>query len=237
MQSSWLDQQVDRLCTARQYTMAQREKEADLLPIFRQQCREMAEVCAEYGRFVRRLGRPIEEWQGLADIPPLPVTMFKHFELRAVPPESIVRELRSSATTGQSPSRIFVDKPTAFRQARALATVLAEHIGRQRRPFLVLDSPEAVAAGGELTARGAAIRGIANFASQTTFAMRGERDGDLVPDFHAVTDFFAANRDRPILIFGFTFIIWTRFVMEAERHGMRFDVPRRRYSTRAAGRS
>ena len=103
--------------------------------------------------------------------------------------------------------------------------MLGEHIGRQRRPFLVLDSPEAVAETGELTARGAAIRGIANFASQTTFAMRGGRDGDLVPDFDSVTDFFAANRNSPILIFGFTFIIWTRFVMEAERHGIRFDAP------------
>ena len=62
------------------------------------------------------------------------------------PPERIVRELHSSATTGQRPSRIVVDKTTAFRQARA-GSVLKEHVGGRRRPLLALDAAESASAG------------------------------------------------------------------------------------------
>ncbi len=101
--------------------MPQAEKDAVLTPILRELCPEIGRHCPPYARFLQRLGRSPAEWQSLADVPPLPVAMFKQFLLAAVPPEKIVRELHSSSTTGQQPSRIVIDKTTAFRQARALA--------------------------------------------------------------------------------------------------------------------
>ena len=79
--------------------------------------------------------------------------MFKRFLLAAVPPEKVVRQLLSSSTTGQEPSRIVIDKTTAFHQARALASILKEHLGGQRRPFLVLDARESAGEGDTLSAR------------------------------------------------------------------------------------
>jgi hypothetical protein len=148
--------------------------------------------------------------------------MFKHFELRAVTSSQIVRELRSSSTTGTAPSRIFIDKTTAFRQARALAALLKEHIGGERRPYLVLDSPAAAQAGHQLTARGAAIRGIGNFASSTHYAFRSLPGAELELDVESIESFFAASAKVRPLLFGFTFIVWTRFVLEAERRGWSF---------------
>ncbi len=185
----------------------------------------MANNCEAYSRFLCRIGKPVTEWQSLNDIPPLPVAMFKRFELRAVTPESIVRELHSSSTTGQMPSRIFIDKSTAFRQARALTSVLKEHIGGTRRPYLVLDAEKAIGKGEEMTARGAAIRGLGNFASVTEFAMDQLDNGLLVPDFDRVAEFLNKHQDRSILLFGFTYIVWTRFVLEAEKLGLSFNAP------------
>jgi hypothetical protein len=182
----------------------------------------VARRCPAYQRFLDRLGRSADAWPTAADVPPLPVAMFKHFLLSAVPPEQVVRELHSSSTTGQQPSRIVVDKTTAFRQSRALVSILKEHIGNRRRPFLVLDTADSVAAGDSLTARGAAIRGVGNFASQTVFAMRKDSSGDLAPQWDVIEEFFAANRGQPVLLFGFTFVVWTRFVLEAERRGAAF---------------
>jgi hypothetical protein len=217
-----LEQRVDDLIRGPQYARPQAEKDAILTPILRSLCAAVAERCPPYRRFLDRLGHAPDRWEKLSDVPPLPVTMFKRFELPAVPPEKIVRELRSSATTGQQPSRIFLDKTTAFRQTRALASILKEHIGSERRPFLVLDAPEIVAARENLSARGAAVRGIASFASETVFGLRKEASGDLTPDFDVVGAFFGKHAGAPVIMFGFTFMVWTRFVAEAEKRGLAF---------------
>ena len=148
-----LDQQVEALIRGPQYAMPQGEKDALLAPILMGLCRSVADRCPSYRRFLDRMGGNAGGWHTLADIPPLPAAMFKHFLLSAVPPEQIVRELHSSATSGQKPSRIVVDKTTAFRQSRALVSILKEHIGNKRRAFLVLDAADAVAEGSSLTAR------------------------------------------------------------------------------------
>jgi phenylacetate-coenzyme A ligase PaaK-like adenylate-forming protein len=218
------NEQVDALIRGPQYAMTQAEKDAVLTPILRDLCRDLSERCPAYGRFLTRLGANPDAWQSVADIPPLPAAMFKHFLLSAVPPEKVVRELHSSSTTGQQPSRIVVDKTTAFRQSRALVSILKEHIGNHRRPMLVLDAPEAVAAGDSLTARGAAIRGVGNFASETVFAM-SNAGGDLVPQWNRIEAFFAKNHGQPVLLFGFTFVVWTRLVQEAEHRGAHFAAP------------
>jgi len=220
-----LDQQVDALIRGPQYATEQADKDVLLLAVLRALCRDVAERCPPYRRFLEKLGGGVDAWQSTGDVPPLPMTMFKQFLLSAVPPEKVVRELRSSSTTGQQPSRIVVDKTTAFRQSRALVSILKEHIGRQRRPLLVLDEAESMGEGENLTARGAAIRGVANFASKTVFAMQPLSGNDLSPDWDRIEAFFAEHRDGPVLLFGFTFIIWSRFVCEAERRGLQCRAP------------
>lgn len=216
---------VDDLIGGPQYAMPQAEKDAALVPILRALCRDMAARCPGYGRFLQHFGGDPDAWRTTADVPPLPVEMFKRFTLSAIPPEKVIRQLHSSSTTGQRPSRIVIDKTTAFRQARALVSILKSHIGGHRRPLLVLDAPESAGAGEILTARAAAIRGIANFASETVFAMNRVRGDDLQADWDRVEAFFARHPDEPMLLFGFTFIAWTAFVLEAERRGRQWAAP------------
>jgi phenylacetate-coenzyme A ligase PaaK-like adenylate-forming protein len=220
-----MNEQVEALIHGPQYAAAQAEKDALLTPILRELCREVADRCPAYRRFLDRFGGDPCAWQSPADIPPLPVAMFKHFLLSAIPPEKVVRELHSSSTTGQQPSRIVIDKTTAFRQARALVSILKEHLGNHRRPFLVLDAADSLTEGDSLTARGAAIRGVGNFASETVFALDRTPSGDLVENGIRIADFFANHHGKPVLLFGFTFVVWTHFVLEAERRGAVFDAP------------
>jgi len=220
-----VNQKIEALIHGPQYAMTPAEKDAVLTPILRLLCRDMADRCPPYRRFLERFGGNVEAWRTTADVPPLPASMFKNFQLSAIPPEKIVRELLSSSTSGQVPSRIVIDKTTAFRQSKALVAVLKEHLGNQRRPYLVLDAPDSVAAGGSLTARGAAIRGVGNFASETVFAMTPTPSGDFSPQWDRIAEFFANHQGQPVLLFGFTFIVWTRFVLEAQRRGIAFDSP------------
>jgi hypothetical protein len=218
-----IDEQVEDLIRGPQYALGQAEKDHMLVGILQERCRMIAEACPPYGRFLDRLGPPPDGWRAVADVPPIPVSMFKHLLLSAVPPGDVVRELHSSATTGQTPSRIVIDKTTAFRQARALTSILKEHLGGQRRPYLVLDIAESAAVGDTLTARGAAIRGVGNFASETVFALRKTAEGDLEPDWPTIESFFRDHSQRQILLFGFTFMVWTRFVELAEQRGLAFE--------------
>jgi phenylacetate-coenzyme A ligase PaaK-like adenylate-forming protein len=217
-----VEQQVEALIRGPQYAMRQAEKDVVLTAILRELCAEIAGHCPPYGRFLRRLGPAPADWRTLSDVPPLPVSMFKRFSLAAVPPEKIVRQLHSSTTTGAQPGRIMVDKTTAFRQTRALASILKEHLGGHRRPFLVLDCEDSAGAGDTLTARGAAIRGVGNFASETVYAMNKQPDGNLAPDWPRIEDYFNRHGQEPVLLFGFTFVIWTAFVEEAERRAVKF---------------
>jgi phenylacetate-coenzyme A ligase PaaK-like adenylate-forming protein len=221
--SLYLEQQVDALIRGPQYAMRQAEKDAVLTEILRELCSEIARHCPPYDRFLHRLGPLPTDWHMVADVPPVPVAMFKQFLLSAVPPEKVVRQLHSSSTTGQQPSRIVIDKTTAFRQTRALASILKEHLGGHRRPYLVLDAEESAATGDTLTARGAAIRGVGNFASETVYGMNKQADGDLAADWPRIEEFFSRHGQEPVLLFGFTFMVWTRFVEEAERKGIKFQ--------------
>jgi phenylacetate-coenzyme A ligase PaaK-like adenylate-forming protein len=220
--SQSIEQRVDALIRGPQYAMRQAEKDVVLTSILRELCADIAQHCPPYDRFLRRLGRSPADWQTTSDVPPLPVSMFKQFLLAAVPPEKVVRQLHSSATTGQQPSRIVIDKTTAFRQARALVSILKEHLGGHRRPYLVLDAQESATAGDTLTARGAAIRGIGNFASETLYGMKKQANGDLISDWSCIEDFFQRHSQEPMLLFGFTYMVWTRFVEEAERRAVKF---------------
>jgi len=220
-----IDRRIEDLIRGPQYARPQAEKDAMLGPLLRELCRDMARRCPAYGRFLDRFGGDVDGWRAPADVPPLPAAMFKRFLLSAVSPEKGARELRSSSTTGQSPSRIVVDKTTAFRQSRALVSVLKEHLGNHRRPFLVLDAVESAGEGDGLSARGAAIRGIANFASETVYAMDRAGTDDLAADWTRIKDFFTRRRREPVLLFGFTYIAWRRFLTEARGRGLAFDAP------------
>ncbi len=216
---------VDSLIAGPQYGLAQAEKDVVLAALLRWLCEDVAQRCPPYRRFLDKLGGPPDAWRSPADVPPLPVSMFKRFLLTAVPPEKVVRELHSSSTTGQQPSRIPIDKTTAFRQSRALVSILKEHLGTQRRPFLVIDAAESVQSGDTLTARGAAIRGVGNFASETVFGLDLSSSGDLAENVDRIAGFFAKHGGGPVLLFGFTFIVWTRFVLALERLGVAFHAP------------
>lgn len=216
---------IDELIKGPQYRERQADKDVKLLAILKPLSATLAGACPPYRRFLERLGDPPDSWTTPADVPPLPVSMFKRYELRAVPEEKVVRELNSSSTTGDRPSRIFLDKTTSFRQTRALAAILKGHLGSERRPYLVLDAEEAAAASDRLVARGAAIRGIGTFASETVYGCDLDAGGDITADFDRIGDFIDRHPGEPVLLFGFTFMVWTRFVLEAEKRGIRFRLP------------
>lgn len=68
----------------------------------------------------------------LQELPFLPVRLFKSVDLCSAPPEEVGRVVTSSGTSGQIPSKIYLDALTADRQRHALAVIVSDFIGLSR---------------------------------------------------------------------------------------------------------
>jgi hypothetical protein len=185
------------------FSIPQAEKEALLLPALNALTRHHREKCEAYRRMLDAMGAP-KEAQTLAALPFLPAPVFKHMDLVSTQEKTML--LQSSGTSGQTPSRIFVDAETSARQSRALVETLRPLLGGKRLPFLVIDTRKIIADPATLSARGAGVLGLMKFGAQATFAL----DENLNPDLETIRSFVAKHGANPFLIFGFTFLIWSR---------------------------
>ena len=171
------------------------------------------ERCAPYRRILESSGiRPPFAF-ALEEVPALPVSLFKEFDLRSIDEGDVARVLRSSGTTGQVPSRVYLDTETSRLQARALVRIFQRVIGMQRLPMLIVDQDAVVGDHRSFTARGAGVLGLANFGRDHTYAL----DADMRMRWDAIDAFAQRHAGERVLIFGFTFMIWKHFVAELRR--------------------
>ncbi|HEY3360105.1 MAG TPA: hypothetical protein VGQ83_43035, partial [Polyangia bacterium] len=187
------------------YALAQREKEALLLPGLNALTALHRERCAPYGRFVAGAALPFAR---LEDAPYLPVTMFKAYELRSVADDELARVVLSSATTSGVSSRIYVDKDTADLQRISVHRILADFLGPEPRPYVVFDDRKTAAGRGSLSARGAALMALMPHASKFFFVMKDE-GGHLGldrPRLEQALDHAAGA--GAVLAYGFTTILY-----------------------------
>lgn len=166
--------------------------------------RHHAERCSLYGRLIREWEQRSAKPDLIENLPFLPVTVFKEFDLRSG--EGDVMAVRSSATTSGVASRVFSDKETRKRQSRSANRIWVDFVGDARRPYLVFDAEETVRGTAGLGARGAAILSLAHLASEFHFVM--QRDDDrLRLDQEALRRAADAIGDRPFLAYGFTYLL------------------------------
>ena len=74
-------------------------------------------------------------------------------------------------------------------------------------------------------ARGAAIQGLMPFGSQLTYCMHPNGDGSLALDRDKLTAFAAAHRDSPVLVYGFTYILWQYLVKPLVADSVNLEMP------------
>jgi len=163
-----------------------------------------AKKCLSYRHMLEAQGFTTDAVQSPADIPFLPVRLFKQLDLLSVAREEVVKTITSSGTSGQTPSRIFLNRTTAANQTKALTRIVTAVTGAQRMPMIVLDSPTVIKNRVLFSARGAGILGFSIFGRDRIFAL----DDDMQLDFDAVKQFLDKHAGGPVLIFGFTFMVW-----------------------------
>ena len=70
--------------------------------------------CVQYRKILNVLGFDLTINHNIEDFPPIPVRLFKNYELLSVKKSKIIKTITSSGTSGQSISKIFLYKPLIY---------------------------------------------------------------------------------------------------------------------------
>jgi phenylacetate-coenzyme A ligase PaaK-like adenylate-forming protein len=173
------------------------------------------ENCAEYRRILDAFGHDPYSRRGPGEQFMLPVGLFKSKELVSVSRSEIVKTMTSSGTANQAVSKVFLDRENVRSQTRVLTEILSSFIGRKRLPLIILDTPLVKTDRSIFSARGAGVVGFSMFGSDTFFAL----DENMKFDVGAAIDFVEKHRSSRILLFGYTYIVWSHVIRELRELG------------------
>ncbi len=189
------------------YSMDKNQKHKFLTDILKELSFHHYHNCNEYAKIIDGFGVSLDQINSYYDIPFLPVRLFKKYDLFSIKKEDIVKTMTSSGTTGQSVSKIYLDKNTSQNQTKTLTRIVNSYIGNSRLPMIILDSSAVVKNRAMFSARGAGILGFQMFGRDKIYAL----DENMQLDIESLNNFLEKHKNEEILLFGFTFMIWQHF--------------------------
>lgn len=207
---------LDDLIQQPQYSVPQKEKEAILLAELTRLGESHRKRSPEYARLTRVLFPGSADPHNLAELPYLPVGLFKEHLLSSIPESEIFRILQSSGTTGHTPSRIVLDRETAQLQTLALSRIMTSVLGPNRLPMILVESADLIRDRREFNARAAGLLGMINFGRNHFYAL----DASLELLLPELKEFLHRFGGEPFLVFGFTFLVWSRFYQQLVDAGL-----------------
>jgi hypothetical protein len=221
-----LEQKIESLVALPPYSLTPEEKTPRMLDVMRDALELVCRKHAGLQNYIRQWPIDFREATKIADLPYLPVAMLKaNPPLALIGPDEVKRTLTSSATTGQVPSRIVLDAQTSKRMTKGVVAILQDFIGSSRRPYLVVDVPGVTAAKGDLGARGAAVAGLQPFASEVSYCLRVEADGEPVLERDRLLQFAQKHVGSTVLVYGFTYMLWNHLVKPLLTDGTCLNLP------------
>lgn len=186
------------------YSFAEEEKSKRLIDVLQKLTLFHEENCEKYKNILKGINYKNNEVKYLKDLPYLPVRLFKELDLVSVSKEEIFKITTSSGTSGQTPSKIYLDKETVSYQQKVLAKIVSSFFEKNRLPLLIIDSPSVLKNREMFSARGAGILGFSMFGTKRIYAL----NDDMSINVEAITNFLNEFAEEEFLIFGFTFMVW-----------------------------
>lgn len=199
--------QFEKLLEYSPYELNKDQKKQLLTERLLTQTQRQGEDCPEYRLILNRVGFDEHKVDSYEDLPFLPVRVFKELALKSVPDDKVVKTMTSSGTTGQKTSKIYLDKTTSANQQKAMVKIVSDFTGSARMPMIIIDCPSVLRDRRMFSARGAGILGFSIFGSKRMYAL----DDDMNLNLTQLKEFLGKYKDRKILLFGFTFMIWQHF--------------------------
>lgn len=218
---------VDRLLDCQPYS-GSKDAETLFMQSLQEECVFHYEHNSMYRNFCDRKGFDPHKPFTIEEIPPVSVSVFKElgFKLNSVPQEELTLTLQSSATSGV-PSTVVIDKETSKRQAKAMIKVVGEFIGKERKPFLIMDIDPRSSYKKLLGARFAAVTGYLRFANKTGYFLKADENNVSYIDVDGIQDYLRRlDNDKPVVVFGFTYILYQYVLQSIERAEASIHLPR-----------
>ncbi len=199
---------LNNLIETKQYSLSAFEKQPILTKLLSNLNNYHLSNSNDYSVIIEKIFDKNKSINSLEDLPFLPVSAFKNHQIKSISDENIFKILTSSGTTGQQVSKIFLDKETAKLQTLALSKIISHVVGTARLPMLIIDSKSIFSNKSSFSARGAGILGLSVFGKDHTYVL----NENFEPDEEELSRFLEKYSGKPILIFGFTFMVWQYFL-------------------------
>ena len=212
---------IDKLFELPEYSINNEEKRNLLLSELSKLTQFHYSNCIPYKSIIDNLEiAPDQSFNNIADVPFIPVRMFKSQKIQSIPDEEVIKVLTSSGTTNQQVSRIALNKETSMLQVKALSSIITSYLGNKRLPMIIIDSDVVLKSKSSMSARGAGLIGLSNFGRNHFFAL--DENMNLKTD--EFIEYIEKYKSEPILIFGFTFMVWQYLYKRFNESGKKADL-------------
>jgi phenylacetate-coenzyme A ligase PaaK-like adenylate-forming protein len=202
------------------YSLPKSEKEELLLNRMNELTRLHYERCANYAHYLDAVGYNGGVASSLEEVPFVPIRIFKEAVMKSIPDDQVFKTMKSSGTSGQNQSKIYLDKETAVLQQKVLLRLLGDFIGTKRLPMLVIDTRSVIADRKLFTTRGATIMGLDFAAKKMVFAL----NDDMELEEQKLYDFLEQYGNDKFIVFGFTFMVWQHLFQEIKKRKLHVDM-------------
>lgn len=126
-------ERVQKISDVGIYSLGKIEKDNVFVPLMIELTHHHLEKCEIYRRIVKGIHYKVQ-LNKLEDIPFIPVRLFKLVELLSIKREDIFKTLSSSGTSGQSVSKIYLDRNNAAIQSKVLVSIMVDLMGGKGCP-------------------------------------------------------------------------------------------------------
>ena len=210
------------LFNEKQYAIPSSQKNEILLDLLYDLTLYHSIRCIPYNNILKTIYKGFQNKpQNLKDLPYIPVSLFKEFDLKSIPENAVLKTLTSSGTTSQQVSKIAIDKETSMIQTKALSSIVTSFIGPKRLPMIIIDTDATSQYKTGMNARGAGLVGLSNFGRNHFYAL----DSDMNLNIDGLMSFIEKYSSEPVLIFGFTFMVWQNFYQQLVKNNIKISIP------------
>lgn len=187
-----------------------------------EQLRELTQYhydqCIPYQRILDKTDTS-KHFKTLEEMPYLPVQLFKMLDLFSLPASEHFKTLKSSGTTGQQVSKIYIDRATSVLQTKALNVIVRNFLGKSRLPMIIIDY-NFLENRLQFSARAAGTIGFSQFGHHHFYAL----DNELHMKEEEFDKFLEQYEGQPLFLFGFTFIVWEHFLQYFYKKQKKLDL-------------